>query len=44
MGDLLVIMITVMKTIYAAKHSQGLVGSTSLASTLLYSGKHRHNM
>ncbi|KAM5540872.1 hypothetical protein V8D89_005516 [Ganoderma adspersum] len=38
MGDLLVIVITVVKTIYVAKHSQGLVGSTSLASTLLYSG------
>ncbi len=39
-GDLLVILITVMKTIYVTKHNQGMVGSTSLARTLLYSGKY----
>ena len=40
MGDLLVIIITVLKTIYVTKHDQGTIGSTSLAWTLLYSGKY----
>ncbi|PIL35173.1 hypothetical protein GSI_02963 [Ganoderma sinense ZZ0214-1] len=38
MGDFLVIVITVLKTIYVTKNNQGLIGSTSLARTLLYSG------